>query len=155
MQYLVVDVLDACFSGAHVPTLEAQVAHARQGQLPQVALLHPAAHQRHGNVPLHTNATRFTQRQHIRGLPSLLPNTASAHTYDLLFSKLQSPSSSTMTAATLLLNISISKHALDLPDLCQLEGLVTKDSLHVEQLTRSSFECKMNSDILDDLKHWL
>lgn len=29
-----------------------QVAHARQRQLPQVALLHPAGHQRHGDVSL-------------------------------------------------------------------------------------------------------
>lgn len=51
--YLMVDVLDASFSGAHISAVEAQVAHAGQSQLPQVALLHPTAHQRHGNVTLH------------------------------------------------------------------------------------------------------
>ena len=47
------DVLDASFSGAHISAVEAQVAHAGQSQLPQVALLHPTAHQGHGDVTLH------------------------------------------------------------------------------------------------------
>lgn len=36
-RHLVVDVLDAGLPGAHVAALEAQVTHARQRQLPQVA----------------------------------------------------------------------------------------------------------------------
>ena len=49
-----VDVLDASFPGAHIPAVEAQVGHTCQGQLPQVALLHPTAYQRHWNVTLRT-----------------------------------------------------------------------------------------------------
>ena len=49
---LVVDVLDACLSGTHIPALATQLAHASQSQLTEVALLYPASYQGHGNVPL-------------------------------------------------------------------------------------------------------
>ena len=49
---LMVNVLDASLPGAHVAALQAQGRHASQGQLSQVALLHPRADQGHGNISL-------------------------------------------------------------------------------------------------------
>ena len=46
------DVLNASLAGADITALQAQVPHTREGQLPQVALLHPGADKRHGNVTL-------------------------------------------------------------------------------------------------------
>lgn len=60
------DVLDARLPGAHISALQAQVPHASQRQLPQVALLYPAAHQRHGDVALHAPPMRVTDEN--RGL---------------------------------------------------------------------------------------
>ena len=53
---LVMDVLDASLTRTHIPALQAQVPHAGQGQLSQVALLHSAAHQWHGDVSLQAKA---------------------------------------------------------------------------------------------------
>ena len=50
---LVVDLLDAHFTGAHVTALGAQALHAGQGQFTQVAVLHARWHQRHGDIPEH------------------------------------------------------------------------------------------------------
>lgn len=61
-----VDVLDASFPGPHVPTVGTQLTHPRQRQLSQVPLLHPARHQRHGNIALDTidsHLRRHTLRQ--------------------------------------------------------------------------------------------
>lgn len=71
--YLVVDVLDASLAGANVPAVQAQVAHARQGQLPQVALLHPAAHQGHGNVTLHPHSCTSVSHHITTSAGFLLP----------------------------------------------------------------------------------
>lgn len=49
---LVVDVLDPGLPCPHIPALRPQLAHASQRQLPQVALLDAAGHQRHGDVAL-------------------------------------------------------------------------------------------------------
>ena len=45
-------VYDASLACAHIPAGKPQGLHAGQGQLPQVALLHAAADQGHGDVPL-------------------------------------------------------------------------------------------------------
>lgn len=46
------DVLDASFTGSHVSAVGPKLAHASQCQFPQIALLHPACDQRHGDVSL-------------------------------------------------------------------------------------------------------
>lgn len=46
------DVLNTSLTGADIAALQTQVPHAREGQLPQVALLHPRADERHGDVSL-------------------------------------------------------------------------------------------------------
>lgn len=63
--YLVVDVLDACLTGANITAAQSQCTHSGQGQLTQVALLHTTRHQRHGDVTLdavHAHPWRYKRK---------------------------------------------------------------------------------------------
>ena len=60
----VVDVLNAHLARAHVAAAQAEVRHARERELAQVALLHAARHEGHGDVAL--DAVNAHPRRHER-----------------------------------------------------------------------------------------
>ena len=65
--------LDADFAGAHVTAVEAELPHAGQGELAQVALLDAAGDEGHGDVAL--DAVHAHPRRHQCQQPRHLPPT--------------------------------------------------------------------------------
>ncbi len=92
--------LDADFAGAHVAAAQAELAHAGEGELAQVALLDAAGDEGHGDVAL--DAVYPHPRRHQRQQPRHLPRPQSALSVSLSVMSLNAPEGSALQSILLL-----------------------------------------------------